>query len=69
MQFKNKLCNLNKLYIFFFSIVLFINIISTSISSASTFKIKDLEIVAGKNDSELIVHVQRRNKTASLLLK
>ena len=44
MQFKNKLSNLNKLYIFFFSIVLFINIISTSISSASTFKIKDLEI-------------------------
>ena len=44
MQFKNKLSNLNKLYIFFFSIVLFINIISISISSASTFKIKDLEI-------------------------
>ena len=44
MQFIKKLSNLNKLYIFFFSIVLFINIISTSISSASTFKIKDLEI-------------------------
>ena len=44
MQFKNKLSNLNKLYIFFFSIVLIINIISISTSSASTFKIKDLEI-------------------------
>ena len=44
MQFKNKLSNLNKVYIFFFSTVLIINIISTSTSSASTFKIKDLEI-------------------------
>ena len=35
---------MSKLYIFFFSIVLFINIILISISSASTFKIKDLEI-------------------------
>ena len=44
MQFKKKLSNLNKLYIFFFSFVLFINIISISTSSASSFKIKDLEI-------------------------
>ena len=44
MQFKKKLNNLSKLYIIFFSIVLFINIILISISSASTFKIKDLEI-------------------------
>ena len=44
MQFKKKLNNLNKLYIFFFSFVLFINIISISTSSASSFKIKDLEI-------------------------
>ena len=44
MQFKKKLNSLSKLYIFFFSIVLFINIILISISSASTFKIKDLEI-------------------------
>ncbi len=44
MQFKKKLSNLNKLYIFFFSFVLFINIISLSTSKASSFKIKDLEI-------------------------
>ena len=44
MQFKKKLSNLNKLYIYFFSFVLFINIISISTSSASSFKIKDLEI-------------------------
>ena len=44
MQFKKKLSNLNKLYIFFFSFVLFINIILISSSSASSFKIKDLEI-------------------------
>jgi len=44
MQFKKKLNNLIKLYIFFFSFVLFINIISISKSSGSTFKIKNLEI-------------------------
>ena len=44
MQFIKKLSNLNKLYIFFFSFVLFINIVSISTSSASSFKIKDLEI-------------------------
>jgi len=40
-----------------------------SVNNIPVQKIKDLEIVAGKNDSELIVHVQRRNKTAFLLLK
>ena len=44
MQFKKKLSNLNKIYIFFFLFFLFINIISISKSSASSFKIKDLEI-------------------------
>ena len=44
MQFKKKLSNLNKIYIFFFSFVLFINIILISKSDASSFKIKDLEI-------------------------
>jgi len=43
--FKKKLNNLNKLYIFFFSFVLFINIISIPKSNASSFKIKDLEII------------------------
>ena len=36
--------NLNKLYIFFFYLVLFINVILFSTSSANSFKIKDLEI-------------------------
>ena len=44
MQFKKKLSNLNKIYIFFFSFVLFINIISISKSDASSFKFKDLQI-------------------------
>jgi len=44
MQFKKKLSNSNRLYIFFFSFVLFINIISISKSSANTFKIKNIEI-------------------------
>ena len=44
MQFKKKINNLNRLYIFFFSLVLFINIISISSLNASSFKIKDLEI-------------------------
>jgi len=45
MHFKKKLNKLNKLYIFFFSFVLFINIISIPKSNASSFKIKDLEII------------------------
>ena len=44
MQFKIKLINLNRLYIFFFYIVLFINIISASQANVSSFKIKNLEI-------------------------
>ena len=44
MQFKKKLINLNKLYIFFFSFILLINIICISTSTASSFKIKGLEI-------------------------
>ena len=44
MQFKKKLSNLNKLYIFFFSFVLFINLILISPSNANTFKIQNLEI-------------------------
>ena len=43
MQPKNN-NNLNKLYIFFFSIVLFINIISTTKLNANLFKITELEI-------------------------
>ena len=44
MQFKKKLNNLNKLYIFFFYFVLFININSISKASTNSFKINDLEI-------------------------
>ena len=44
MRFKKKLNNLNKLYIFFFYFVLFININSISKASANSFKINDLEI-------------------------
>ena len=45
------------------------NDVILSINNIPIQKIKDLEIVAGKNDSELIVHVQRGNRTAFLLLK
>ena len=45
------------------------NDILLSINNIPVKKIKDLEIVAGVNDSELVVHVQRRNRTAFLLLK
>ena len=44
MQFKKKINNLNKLYIFFFYFVLFININSISKASTNSFKINDLEI-------------------------
>ncbi len=44
MQIKKKLNNSNKLYIIFFSFVLFINIIFLTSSNASLFKISDLEI-------------------------
>tara|TARA_B100000035_G_scaffold121063_1_gene102853 strand:+ start:8361 stop:9734 length:1374 start_codon:yes stop_codon:yes gene_type:complete len=45
------------------------NDIILSVNNIPVQKIKDLEIVAGQNDSELIVHVQRGNRTAFLLLK
>ena len=44
MQIKKKLNNSNKLYIIFFSFVLFINIIFPTYSNASLFKISDIEI-------------------------
>ena len=45
------------------------NDIILSINNIPVQKIKDLEIVSGKNDSELVVHVQRRNRTAFILLQ
>ena len=44
MQIKKNLTKLSKLYIFFFSFVLFINIIFTTSLNANSFKIIDLEI-------------------------
>lgn len=44
MQIKKKLNNLNKLYIIFFSSLLFINLFFTESLYANAFKIKDLEI-------------------------
>ena len=44
MYLLKKKNNLNKLYIFFFSFVLFINIISYSNSSENYFKVKEIEI-------------------------
>jgi hypothetical protein len=44
MQIKKKLNKLNKLYIIFFSFVLFINIIFSTTLNANSFKISDLEI-------------------------
>ena len=45
MEFNKKLNKPNKLYIIFFSFVLFINIIFSTAINADTFKITDLEIV------------------------
>lgn len=45
------------------------NDIILSINNIPVQKIKDLEIVSGKNDSEIIVHVQRNNRTAFILIK
>ena len=45
------------------------NDIILSINNIPVQKIQDLEIVAGKNDSEIVVHVQRNNRTAFILLK
>ena len=44
MQINKKLNNLSKLYIFFFSFILFINIILLSSLKANSFEISDLEI-------------------------
>ena len=44
------------------------NDIILSINNIPVQKIKDLEIVSGENDSELIVHVQRGSRTAFILL-
>ena len=45
------------------------NDVILSINNIPVQKIQDLEIVAGKNDSEIVVHVQRKNRTAFILLK
>ena len=45
------------------------NDIILSINNIPVQKIQDLEIVAGKNDSDIVVHVQRKNRTAFILLK
>ena len=45
-----------------------LNDIILSINNIPVQKIKDLEIVAGKNDSKIVLHVQRRNRTAFLLI-
>ena len=44
------------------------NDIILSINNIPMQKIKDLEIVSGENDSELILHVQRGSRTAFILL-
>ena len=44
MQFKKKFNKLNKLYIFFFYLILFLNIILITSSGGNSFKIKDLKI-------------------------
>ena len=44
MQIINKLLRLQKVYIFFISFVLFIIIFSTTLLSANTFKVSDIEI-------------------------
>ena len=44
------------------------NDIILSINNIPVQKIKDLEIVSGENDSELILHVQRGMRTAFILL-
>ena len=45
-----------------------VNDIILSINNIPVQKIKDLEIVSGENDSELILHVQRGMRTAFILL-
>ena len=45
------------------------NDIILSINNVPVKKIKDLELVAGSNDSELLLHLLRGNRTAFILLK
>ena len=45
------------------------NDVILSINNIPVQEIQDLEIVAGENDSEIVVHVQRKNRTAFILLK
>jgi len=52
-----------------FSVGIRINDIILSVNNIPVQKITDLEIVAGRNDSEIVVHVQRGNRTAFILLK
>ena len=51
-----------------YSVGIRVNDIILSINNIPVQKIKDLEIVSGENDSELIVHVQRGMRTAFILL-
>ena len=51
-----------------YSIGIRVNDIILSINNIPVQKIKDLEIVSGENDSELILHVQRGMRTAFILL-
>ena len=52
-----------------FSVGIRANDIILSVNNIPVQKITDLEIVAGKNDSEIVVHVLRGNRTAFILLK
>ena len=45
------------------------NDIILSINNIPVQKIEDLEIVSGKNDSEIVLHVQRGKRTAFILLQ
>jgi len=51
-----------------YSVGIRVNDIILSINNIPIQKIKDLEIVSGENDSELILHVQRGSRTAFILL-
>ena len=51
-----------------YSVGIRVNDIILSINNIPVQKIKDLEIVSGENDSELILHVQRGMRTAFILL-
>ena len=51
-----------------YSVGIRVNDIILSVNNIPVQKIKDLEIVSGENDSELILHVQRGMRTAFILL-